>query len=915
MPIILTNNPYSESPDLYPTKLERDGYLGNAQTLDKKIDETLIEAKSLINSFKGSAFLGSITPSSTPTGTGRAFWLATQSGTYTNFGGLAVSENSFAVISRNEAGAFSISQTALNLTLYASKTYVDGLVVGLLDDRGSYNASVNTFPATGGSGESGLVKKGDLWYVSVAGVLGGKSVKAGASFRALIDSPAQVFANWAIFDANLGFIPENSGNKSSDIIADPTSTDKFPSNKGVVEYIAANGGKIKTFINQAYPIDSQVNSLGKDWTANSATVAGDIPGTSTKWTERLFGYNYNNVLKANISFNEKEFTGRKLNSNTGIIESTGSGNVSEYISVNPLLKYGVSNLGNSNSNHAGVVFYDIDKLEIASGIVVVASTIILETGILITPSNAVFMRIGYAPTRVVGVPILYSISSQQLANDIIKVNLKIDQNKIINESLLKVNIVFNEKAISGSKLSSTTGVLSSTGFGFVSEYISINPLLKYGVSNLGFSQSTHAGVIFYDIDKTIILSNIVAVALIPILETGILIIPANAVFMRITYDPTRITGIPILYSISTQQLANDIKKLDLKIDNISNAGLPIQFWGDSIGSQIASQAATLSPIDGRIINNKCIGGETTLDTLAKMNIYPYSVSPFTIPADSINVVINLTSSFGEKNKFNFTTGEIESRLGSTSINPWDNLKCEIQGVSGTIYFKRGGDNVNHYFKRDIAGSSVLISRSTRVVIKGLNKKIIPVVFMGTNGGWDKDWGVPQYIDATFEDADNLVNYYKEIVRFLEPASNNFLFLGYYKTAFSDQKIESEYKLFWDYFHSKMSEAFGNKFLNVKEYLRSYGWKDAGYQLGTRIGSNSTYTLLQEDIDLDIENISRGKIPHCVVGATFATHLTAKVSACVANQVVKRLYEMNLVSTMPQINITNISDFGPVEFEN
>lgn len=52
-----------------------------------------------------------------------------------------------------------------------AKTYADGLVVGLLDDRGSYNASANTFPASGGSGTAGAILKGDLWYISVAGTL------------------------------------------------------------------------------------------------------------------------------------------------------------------------------------------------------------------------------------------------------------------------------------------------------------------------------------------------------------------------------------------------------------------------------------------------------------------------------------------------------------------------------------------------------------------------------------------------------------------------------------------------------------------------------------------------------------------------------------------------------------------------
>ena len=72
-----------------------------------------------------STYLGSVTPTSTPTGTGANYWTATQNGTYANFGGMVVATNSIAIIGRNSVGAFSISQTALDLSTYALKTYVD----------------------------------------------------------------------------------------------------------------------------------------------------------------------------------------------------------------------------------------------------------------------------------------------------------------------------------------------------------------------------------------------------------------------------------------------------------------------------------------------------------------------------------------------------------------------------------------------------------------------------------------------------------------------------------------------------------------------------------------------------------------------------------------------------------------------
>lgn len=94
----------------------------------------------------------------------------------------------------------------------AAQSYADNAVssavVGLLDDRGSYDASGNVFPSTGGSGAGGAVRKGDLWTVSVAGALGGVAVTAGDVVRALVDAPGQTASNWAVTENNIGYVPE-----------------------------------------------------------------------------------------------------------------------------------------------------------------------------------------------------------------------------------------------------------------------------------------------------------------------------------------------------------------------------------------------------------------------------------------------------------------------------------------------------------------------------------------------------------------------------------------------------------------------------------------------------------------------------------------------------------------------------------
>jgi hypothetical protein len=141
-----------------------------------------------------------------------------------------------ATANKSTDGTFAASNNTLYPSTLAVKTYVDALVVGLLDDRGSYDASVNTFPAAGGSGTAGAILKGDLWYISVAGTLGGTAVAIGDSVRALVDTPAQTAANWSVLEGNVGFVPENVANKSTDGTLAANSATLYPSQSAVKTY-------------------------------------------------------------------------------------------------------------------------------------------------------------------------------------------------------------------------------------------------------------------------------------------------------------------------------------------------------------------------------------------------------------------------------------------------------------------------------------------------------------------------------------------------------------------------------------------------------------------------------------------------------------------------------------------------------
>jgi hypothetical protein len=118
---------------------------------------------------------------------------------------------------------------------FATEQYVDDRVVGLLDLRAAYDASVNTYPITGGSGAAGAILKGDLFPISVAGTLGGEAVQIGDSIYALTDAPGQTDGNWAKMNSNISYVPERSIDASTAKVT-PVDADTI----GVIDSAAGN---------------------------------------------------------------------------------------------------------------------------------------------------------------------------------------------------------------------------------------------------------------------------------------------------------------------------------------------------------------------------------------------------------------------------------------------------------------------------------------------------------------------------------------------------------------------------------------------------------------------------------------------------------------------------------------------------
>lgn len=194
-------------------------------------------------------------------------------------------------VTANKATNFSTVNDTLYPTVKAVKDEIATAVVGLLDYRGSYDASTNLFPATGGSGIAGAVLKGDFWIASVAGTLGGVAVTAGDLIIALVDTPAQVSSNWDTIDHDVSGGGSISDGDYGDIVVSgggtvwtidgavlsgfQTTTEK--NEEGGYAGLATTGGALKLFDNgggQPFYQTDRIHKRLVDPTADDDSING-----------------------------------------------------------------------------------------------------------------------------------------------------------------------------------------------------------------------------------------------------------------------------------------------------------------------------------------------------------------------------------------------------------------------------------------------------------------------------------------------------------------------------------------------------------------------------------------------------------------------------------------------------------------
>lgn len=213
---------------------------------------------------------------------------------------------------------------------------------------------------------------------------------------------------------------------------------------------------------------------------------------------------------------------------------------------------------------------------------------------------------------------------------------------------------------------------------------------------------------------------------------------------------------------------------------------------------------------GYAVINDGVGGESSLEIMARQGARPAMVRPFTIPASG-SVEIEFVSTVIGRN-IGVTTS-----VSSRAFNP-----VVIAGVEGRI--NKSGNS--YTFTRSAPGEAVTVTRDAVVYCRPMreDRDAIQVLWMGANGGWNESGAYT---------AQDLVSQYARMVDGLTNLNRPYLVLGLHVipgwiSGVTCAEIETALEM-----------AFGRRFINYRAYIVTpildgggntvscYGLADAG----------------------------------------------------------------------------------------
>ena len=256
-----------------------------------------------------------------------------------------------------------------------------------------------------------------------------------------------------------------------------------------------------------------------------------------------------------------------------------------------------------------------------------------------------------------------------------------------------------------------------------------------------------------------------------------------------------------------------------------NKALCITCWGDSLtqgaGSNGRGYPVVLQELTGLTVYNAGVGGESSNTIACRQGGLRIIINNVVIPGDCSKVKI------GDYNTLKDNFGNIVRplRQGGGGID-----ECTIDGVECLFTATQTSvtsDDIEYFLQRKNPGEEIKIVRPTPLIGKWSEerKDDINIIFIGQNGGWNKN-------------IDTLVFQQKSMIKHL----NHGKYIIISNPLFSNETLN--FGVNREALELRMLNEYGRRYINIREYMVNYGLEDANIKA----------------TEQDLTDIKNGEIP-------------------------------------------------------
>lgn len=259
-----------------------------------------------------------------------------------------------------------------------------------------------------------------------------------------------------------------------------------------------------------------------------------------------------------------------------------------------------------------------------------------------------------------------------------------------------------------------------------------------------------------------------------------------------------------------------------------------------------------------------VGGENTLTIAARQGSIPMVVTEETrIPCTTGKVALSIATSY---ERFRKDDDDVHPLL-QRDVNGLQQLECSLCGINGILSYDCAGKQ--YYFCRSEIGETVKVSPGSVIVPKGAEKQRgnITVFFTGQNDMQQ----APEY----------LIPKQKAMIDYLYPENREYLVVGLTTGTREERRL----------LENAQEKEFGEKYLNLREYLSKHGIYDA-YTMIEETLSEAERSEFLERMKASLSDMEIGKVPALLLSDK--VHFNATGYKVIGNCIYKKLAALGYI---------------------